>query len=77
MYAHADGSVDESATPNASALGCAGLTNRDGNVLAIMPHPERDGWNFNHPDRRSGGDILAPSGGVALFEAFARALRNA
>lgn len=77
VYAHADGSVDESATPNASALGCAGLTNRDGNVLAIMPHPERDGWNYNHTDRREGANILAPSGGAALFTSFAKALARA
>ena len=77
VYAHADGTVDERAVPNASALGCAALTNREGNVLAIMPHPERDAWNYNHPDRRDGRDILAPSGGVALFEAFAEALRRA
>lgn len=75
-YAHADGRVDAAAVPNASALACAGLTNRAGNVLAIMPHPERDAWNFNHPDRRTGDDVLAPSGGAALFESFARALRE-
>ena len=75
VYAHADGSIDERATPNASALGCAALTNREGNVLAIMPHPERDGWNYNHPDRREGSNMLAPSGGVQLFAAFAKALK--
>lgn len=76
VYANGDGSVDETATPNASALGCAGLTNREGNVLAIMPHPERDAWNYNHPDRRRDGGALAPSGGVMLFEAFAEALKR-
>lgn len=75
-YAHADGTVDESAIPNGSALGCAGLTNREGNVLAIMPHPERDAWNYNHPDRRERGDVLSPSGGVTLFAAFAQALKR-
>ena len=75
VYAHADGSIDEHATPNGSALGCAALTNSEGNVLAIMPHPERDGWNYNHPDRREGSNMLAPSGGVKLFEAFAKALK--
>lgn len=74
VYAHADGRVDEAAVPNGSALGCAGLVNRDGNVLAIMPHPERDGWNFNHPDRRDGEDVLAPSGGAILFRSFVAAL---
>ncbi|MHB8433330.1 MAG: phosphoribosylformylglycinamidine synthase I [Candidatus Tyrphobacter sp.] len=41
VYAHADGRVDDAATPNGSALHCAGLVNREGNVLALMPHPER------------------------------------
>ncbi|MBC5816489.1 MAG: phosphoribosylformylglycinamidine synthase I [Candidatus Eremiobacteraeota bacterium] len=75
VYAHADGSVDDRAVPNGSALGAAALTNREGNVLAIMPHPERDAWGFNHPDRARGTDMLAPSGGVALFESFAKALK--
>lgn len=74
VYAHADGTVDRAAIPNGSALGCAGLSNRKGNVLAIMPHPERDAWNLNHPDRAVGKDILAPSGGATLFRAFAKAL---
>jgi phosphoribosylformylglycinamidine synthase subunit PurQ / glutaminase len=73
VYAHADGSVDAAAVPNGSALGCAGLVNRRGNVLAVMPHPERDGWNFNHLDRAEGEDVLAPSGGAALFRSFVQA----
>jgi phosphoribosylformylglycinamidine synthase subunit PurQ / glutaminase len=73
-YAHRDGTVDARAVPNGSALGCAGLLNRAGNVLAIMPHPERDGWNFNHLDRREGEDVLAPSGGALLFGSFIAAV---
>jgi len=82
VYAHADGSVDDAAIPNGSALGAAALTKKEGNVLAIMPHPERDAWTFNHPDSSEGkkarGDaaaMLAPSGGVLLYESFAKALR--
>ncbi|MBV8344323.1 MAG: phosphoribosylformylglycinamidine synthase I [Candidatus Eremiobacteraeota bacterium] len=74
VYAHADGTVDSEAVPNGSALGCAGLVNRDGNVLAIMPHPERDAWNFNHLDLIEGDDVLAPSGGSAVFRSFVQAL---
>jgi phosphoribosylformylglycinamidine synthase subunit PurQ / glutaminase len=73
VYANADGTVNDAAVPNGSALRCAGLVNRSGNVLAIMPHPERDGWNFNHLDRREGEDVLAPSGGVLLFRSFVQA----
>jgi len=74
VYAHADGTTDPSAVPNQSALGAAGLVNREGNVLAVMPHPERDGWAFNHPDRRGGADILAPSGGAVLIKSFVTAV---
>lgn len=64
----------EGGAPNGSALDCAALLNRDGNVLAIMPHPERDAWNFNHLERAVGDDPLAPSGGSAFFESFVKAL---
>ncbi len=75
VYAHEDGSVDVSASPNQSALGIAGLCNREGNVLALMPHPERDAWTFNHPDRRRGAAMLAPTGGAVFFRSFVGALR--
>jgi phosphoribosylformylglycinamidine synthase subunit PurQ / glutaminase len=74
VYAHPDGSVDASAIPNQSALGVAGLVNREGNVLAVMPHPERDAWTFNHPDERRGNDMLATSGGDVLFHSFVEAV---
>ncbi len=74
VYAQANGVVDETAIPNGSALGCAGLVNLGGNVLAIMPHPERDAWNFNHLDRREDDNALEPSGGAILFRSFVSAL---
>ncbi len=71
--------------PNGSARGVAGLTNRDGNVLAIMPHPERDAWTFMHRDgdqvkaaaRGNAPAMLAPSGGMMFFQAFAAGLAAA
>jgi phosphoribosylformylglycinamidine synthase I len=79
-YCDANGNVTPEAIPNGSALGAAAITNARGNVLAIMPHPERDAWTFMHHDasRESArGDakaMLATSGGIALFESFAKAL---
>ena len=72
VYCDRDG--EPVAAPNGSALDAAGLVNPGGNVLAIMPHPERDAWDFQHLDgtRKS----LAPSGGIRLFERFARAVRE-
>lgn len=80
VYCDRDGNA--APAPNGAALDCAGLVNRDGNVLAIMPHPERDAWTYQHLDATrdaARGDIratLAPSGGIRLFEHFARAVRD-
>ena len=78
VYCDRDG--DDVPPPNGSALNAAALVNREGNVLAIMPHPERDAWTFNHLDasrdaaRGDSRAMLAPSGGIRFFEYFARAL---
>lgn len=82
-YCEPDGTLSADAIPNGSALGVAALCNAEGNVLAIMPHPERDAWTFMHqsgPEReRARGDataMLRPSGGTALFLGLAAALRR-
>ena len=81
VYCDAAGNASDEAVPNGSALGAAALVNGRGNVLAIMPHPERDAWTFMHHDRSreaARGDaaaMLAPSGGIALFVGLAKALR--
>ena len=40
-YSAADGAVTETANPNGSANAIAGIVNERGNVLGLMPHPER------------------------------------
>lgn len=40
-YADADGHVTPEANPNGSERGIAGIVNAGGNVLGLMPHPER------------------------------------
>jgi phosphoribosylformylglycinamidine synthase len=40
-YVDADGAVTEEANPNGSLNNIAGIVNRHGNVLGMMPHPER------------------------------------
>ncbi|MEO6991717.1 MAG: phosphoribosylformylglycinamidine synthase I [Candidatus Baltobacteraceae bacterium] len=81
VYCDREGNVTPESTPNGSALGAAALTNVAGNVLAIMPHPERAGWVFMQRDglerERARGDrdaFLAPAGGIALFAGLAAAL---
>lgn len=43
VYCDEQGNIssDEKVTPNGSTLGIAGICNPEGNVVAIMPHPER------------------------------------
>ena len=40
-YAEADGSVTPAANPNGSVANIAGICNESGNVVGLMPHPER------------------------------------
>ena len=40
-YVDADGEADPAASPNGSARNIAGVRNARGNVLGMMPHPER------------------------------------
>lgn len=40
-YCSADGIVDDAHNPNGSVGGIAGICNKEGNVFALMPHPER------------------------------------
>jgi len=40
-YADASGTVSADANPNGSLRGIAGIVNERGNVLGLMPHPER------------------------------------
>jgi phosphoribosylformylglycinamidine synthase len=78
VYCDARGAVTADAVPNGSALGCAGLLNAGGNVLALMPHPERIAWRYQvaHHGVR-GADALAPAAGSILIESIAQAIRQA
>jgi len=40
-YCDADGNISNEANPNGSANNIAGICNKNGNVLGMMPHPER------------------------------------
>lgn len=40
-YSDASGNINEQANPNGSLKNIAGIINKEGNVLGLMPHPER------------------------------------
>ncbi|AFK21954.1 phosphoribosylformylglycinamidine synthase I [Pyrococcus sp. ST04] len=41
QYSDESGKVDEESNPNGSVMNIAGVANEKGNVLGMMPHPER------------------------------------
>ncbi|NWF68845.1 MAG: phosphoribosylformylglycinamidine synthase subunit PurL [Chloroflexi bacterium] len=51
--------------PNGSLLGIAGLTNRAGNVLGLMPHPEDHVFAWQHPRWQRGETGMR---GLRLFQ---------
>lgn len=77
--------VDFPDNPNGSAFAIAGMTNRAGNVLALMPHPERAAWYHQVPrqvggtwgagrDRLVSDRLFAPGPGSGFFAALKRVL---
>jgi phosphoribosylformylglycinamidine synthase len=56
-YVNAAGEIDTAADPNGSARAIAGIVNERGNVLGLMPHPER-----------AAESIVGSADGVPLFE---------
>jgi phosphoribosylformylglycinamidine synthase len=58
-YVDAAGDVTDDANPNGSAESIAGIVNAGGNVLGMMPHPER-----------ALDDLLGSEGGRGVFESI-------
>ncbi len=88
-YASAEGGVASSfpANPNGSACAAAALCNAAGNVVALMPHPERAAWLYQVPEtlpgpwgerrRRARGAALGgPGPGLVLYEQLVRRARE-
>jgi phosphoribosylformylglycinamidine synthase len=61
-YCAADGRVTADANPNGSIDAIAGLVNRGGNVLGMMPHPER-----------ASEEVLGSTDGRLVFESMIEA----
>ena len=87
-YAHADGALAEAfpENPNGSDASAAALCNARGNVLALMPHPERaatlgqvsraigGAWGERRDRALAAGDgsAFGDGPGMAIFHALAR-----
>ena len=64
-YCDPDGTLTPAANPNGSSANIAGICNAAGNVLGLMPHPER-----------AGEDLVGGSDGLHLFHALIAAVQN-
>lgn len=62
--------------PNGSELHCAGLTNANGHILGMMPHPEAFLSLYNHPNwghlKRRNPDISEEGEGLQIFKNIVR-----
>ncbi|MBW2980886.1 phosphoribosylformylglycinamidine synthase I [Candidatus Woesearchaeota archaeon] len=69
-YCDKEGNVDDKfpINPNGSVDNIAGICNKEGNVLAMMPHPERASWLHQVPEKHQGGEKAAL--GLKIFESM-------
>lgn len=64
-YSNKNGEVKDNSNPNGSVMDIAGIINKRGNVLGMMPHPER-----------SCNPILGKTDGVSIFNSIANSILN-
>jgi len=64
-YSSKDGEISKEYNPNGSAMNIAGIINKEGNVLGMMPHPER-----------SSDPLLKKTDGSLIFKAIANNIFN-
>jgi phosphoribosylformylglycinamidine synthase len=64
QYCDPHGELTEDANPNGSLLNIAGLINKKGNVLGMMPHPER-----------CANEVLGHTDGKKIFESMIYSLQ--
>ena len=64
-YSERDGSITNAANPNGSIKNIAGIINKAGNVLGMMPHPER-----------SSDSVLGKTDGSLIFKSLVNNIFN-
>lgn len=64
-YSSADGQIDEKYNCNGSLLNIAGIINKNGNILGMMPHPER-----------CANPVLGKTDGTLVFNSIAKYFLN-
>ncbi|MBU1677353.1 MAG: phosphoribosylformylglycinamidine synthase subunit PurQ [Bacteroidetes bacterium] len=65
QYCNRKGDVNSESNPNGSLMNIAGITNKERNILGMMPHPER-----------CSDKILGNTDGIELFNSLIKYLTN-
>jgi phosphoribosylformylglycinamidine synthase subunit PurQ / glutaminase len=68
-YVNETDNATEDSNPNGSLDNIAGICNREGNVMGLMPHPERASLPILSPDEKADGRLI--------FDSMIRSLENA
>jgi len=58
LYSDEFGNVSEKVNPNGSLLNIAGIANEEGNIIGMMPHPERASFKLTSPTGETDGLLL-------------------
>jgi phosphoribosylformylglycinamidine synthase I len=64
-YCDPEGRIDDAANPNGAERAIAGITNRAGNVVGLMPHPDR-----------CSEELLGNAEGIKMFQSAVAALAS-
>jgi phosphoribosylformylglycinamidine synthase len=65
QYSSKNGKISEDDNPNGSVMNIAGIINKKGNVLGMMPHPER-----------ACNSVLGKTHGALIFNSLANSILN-
>ncbi len=74
-YCNKDGKIEDKfpTNPNGSMLNIAAISNKKGNVMAIMPHPERAIWKRQIPENDK---IDQKTNNIKIFESMKNYISN-
>jgi len=75
QYSSSDGNVDEKYNPNGSIMNIAGICDKTGQILGLMPHPERFSSAYQHPAWQRLG-LKGEGTGLLLFKNAVDYIKN-
>ncbi|MBR9699874.1 phosphoribosylformylglycinamidine synthase I [Candidatus Woesearchaeota archaeon] len=76
-YCDENGTINAAANPNGSTANIAGISNKKGNVLAMMPHPERAFFKKHLKEKTMNNfeDAMSLAAAAKIFESMREYIR--